>query len=162
MLSNSLLPRRRLFLYIYYRFRFVLNKMAFQASLALLALVALQVVNSAVPFDPNLDEPWDNYKRTFGKVYTSHEEATRRMLFEDNVADIQRHNLEYDLGIHTYRKGLNQFADMKHEEFVRQMNGYKNVEGRKSGDLFKAPSNVELPDTVDWRQKGVVTPVKNQ
>ncbi|GFU50482.1 cathepsin L [Nephila pilipes] len=101
--------------------------------------------------------------RTFQKVYKGGEEATRRMVFEDHVADILRHNLEYDLGMRLYRKGLNQFADQTHDEFVKQMNGYKNVKGnRVNSGLFSASANAEIPDTVDWRPKGVVTGIKNQ
>ncbi|GFX04710.1 cathepsin L [Trichonephila clavipes] len=138
--------------------------MAFQVShLAVVILVVLQAVNTAVPFDPNLDVHWENFKRTFQKVYNAGEEATRRMVFEDHVAEILRHNLEYDLGMRMYRKGLNQFADMRHDEFVKQMNGFRNVKGnRVNSGIFSPRVNGDIPDTVDWRQKGVVTAIKNQ
>ncbi|XP_055940771.1 procathepsin L-like [Argiope bruennichi] len=128
---------------------------------AVLVLLILQAVYAAVPFDPDLEVHWENFKRTFGKTYKGDEEVKRRLVFEESVKEIVRHNLEYDLGVHKYRKGLNQFADLEHDEFVRQMNGFRAVLER-SADVFSAPSNVVLPDTVDWRQKGIVTPIKNQ
>ncbi len=33
------------------------------------------------------------------------------MIWEENVRRIQKHNLEYDMGKHTYTMGINQFSD---------------------------------------------------
>ncbi|XP_035226475.1 cathepsin L1-like [Stegodyphus dumicola] len=129
---------------------------------AILAIVVLHSVKAATIFDPELDTHWENFKRIFQKQYSGREEGARRLIFEGHVNDIVKHNLEFDLGIHKYRKGLNEFADMSHDEFVKTLNGFKGAKLNKSTTTFILPSNIDLPDTVDWRQQGLVTGVKNQ
>lgn len=85
------------------------------------------------------------------------------MIWEENLRKIEQHNFEYSYGNHTFKMGMNQFGDMTNEEFRQAMNGYKQDPNRTSkGALFMEPSFFAAPQQVDWRQRGYVTPVKDQ
>lgn len=119
----------------------------------------------AAPFTAELDGEWEAYKTTHNKQYNSDIEPLRRLIWEGNVRKIDLHNLEADRGVHTYWLGMNEYGDMTTEEFVAVMNGYRRNISRSVCGKFQAPLNVEvtdLPETVDWREKGYVTKVKNQ
>jgi len=127
------------------------------------ALLLLAIVGLAAALD--LDAEWANFKQSYGKQYTTlEEEKYRRGVYEYHLDYIQRHNLEADRGVHSFWVGVNEYADIPNKEFVKMMNGYKMREGKDdNAATYLPPSNVgDLPDTVDWRTKGYVTPVKNQ
>jgi cathepsin L len=124
-------------------------------------LLAITLANPMAKFDATLDNEWVAYQKTYNKQYLLGEELFRRATWEKNLAYIKQHNLEADRGVHTFWLGVNQFADMTNDEFVRVMNGYKMPKAR-NGSTFLAPSNLQLPDEVDWRKEGYVTEVKNQ
>lgn len=129
-----------------------------------LGLYAL-VVADPLRYISVADSGWENFKQTHHKVYENESvELKRKLIYEDNVAFIRQHNIEADLGKHTYWLGVNQFADWSNAEFGERMNGYKKSNKRPpAGSTFMPPSNAaELPKTVDWRTKGYVTQVKNQ
>ncbi|CAF1132179.1 unnamed protein product [Adineta ricciae] len=111
---------------------------------------------------PSLDQGWKLFKNLHGKQYNSVDEEARRTIWEENVRMIQTHNLEADLGLHTFTMKVNQFADLTQDEFVKQMNQLKMSSEHKSNGKIHIPSNRKLPASVDWRTKGYVTPVKDQ
>jgi len=114
-----------------------------------------------------LDDAWTLFKTVYEKDYASFaEEIDRRSSWEANIAIIRKHNLEADLGLHTYTLGMNKYGDLNIEQFVKQMNGLnlslKNQSSSVDRHTFRAPANFKLPAMVDWRTKGYVTPIKDQ
>ena len=63
--------------------------------------------------EAHLSNLWQNFKKGYGFVYeSSAEEYHRFQIFAGHVKMIIKHNLEHDLGLHTYRLGINRFAAM--------------------------------------------------
>ncbi|CAG2177128.1 unnamed protein product, partial [Oppiella nova] len=89
------------------------------------------------------------------------EESVRRQIFETNYAYITAHNAEADKGVHTFRLGVNQFADMTNEEY-RQLLNLKVNANQVNNTYAEDVDDLTLPKSVDWRTKNVVTQVKNQ
>ncbi|XP_020661487.2 procathepsin L [Pogona vitticeps] len=131
--------------------------------LCILAL-SLDACFAAPNLDPALDTHWNSWKTWHGKKYHEKEEGWRRMIWEKNLKMIELHNLDHSLGKHSYRLGMNHFGDMTNEEFRQVMNGlkYSKTERKYRGSEFLEPNFLEVPKSIDWREKGYVTPVKDQ
>merc|ERR1712117_245538 len=74
---------------------------------------------------------------------------------------VMEHNARYDLGLETFYLGMNIFADMRGDEFVAQRNGYKAPLRAPVEDTTPVDTP-SLPSSVDWRDQGWVTPIKDQ
>jgi len=124
-------------------------------------LVTFALVASSLALD--LDLEWNKYKTDFNKNYIHRgEEAVRRQIWAKHYDYIQEHNKAFARGESTFYLGPNEYMDMHNDEFVKVMNGYL---GNKtpSNLVFENRMDVgDLPATVDWRDKGYVTEVKNQ
>lgn len=98
-----------------------------------------------------------------GKAYNALGEKEKRFeIFKDNLRFIDAHNAEN----HTYELGLNRFADLSNEEYRALYLGTKidpkRGFSRPKSDRYSYKEGDELPDSVDWRVKGAVAPVKDQ
>jgi hypothetical protein len=70
---------------------------------------------------------------------------------------MEAHNIDKSNG---HRVGLNSFSDFSHREY-KHMLGYK-PEMMKGLDLeVGAFDTTNLKDSIDWRDQGAVSPVKN-
>ena len=59
----------------------------------------------------------------------------------------------------TWKMGINQFSDLTQKEFISTYLGDLGTDGKclKEGEI-----NEGFNGEIDWRNKGIVTPVKNQ
>lgn len=116
--------------------------------------------------NPNDDASWREYKMRFKKFYEDpKDEVARYVIWLENLKEIITHNSENS---NAYKKGVNQFTDMSHSEFRKVMGGCAKVpkhilEGNQTDGSHWVPlTNVDIPDSVDWRTQGYVNPIKNQ
>ncbi|VDQ03101.1 unnamed protein product [Trichobilharzia regenti] len=139
-----------------------------------------------------LNEIWFIWKTTFNKSYVRKvqktrksrrqnegilvewdskiEEDYRREIWQSNIHRILLHNLRYDLDLVTYTLGLNQFSDLTWTEFsliylpsiLMPKNMHKSINLLKLIKPLNKTNYLNAPDSFNWRDKGVVTDVKNQ
>ncbi|CAH1994093.1 unnamed protein product [Acanthoscelides obtectus] len=133
-------------------------------------LAALFVGGQAVSFFELVQEQWGSFKVTHKKQYGSElEERFRMKIFMENAHKVAKHNKLYALGLVSYKLDTNKYADMLSHEIIQTLNGFNKTKqsglrGTEEYDGFSfiPPANVKLPEEVDWRQHGAVTPVKDQ
>jgi cathepsin L len=120
---------------------------------------------AAVPVTDATRLVFTNWARAHGKTYKTAEEANRRLsIFAENLQKIDSHNALAAQGKSTYTLGATKWADLTNAEYrERVLGGYRSRGARAVNATTYVPKPVkDLPDTVDWRDKGVVTGVKDQ
>uniref|UniRef100_M8B4D7 Oryzain alpha chain n=1 Tax=Aegilops tauschii TaxID=37682 RepID=M8B4D7_AEGTA len=141
-----------------------------RSSMSLLVAALLLLLSVAAAADMSRSEEemrrmHAEWMAEHGRVYNATGEGKRRFeVFRDNLRDIDQHNAAADAGVHSFRLGLNPFSDLTYEEFQSRYLGAqtKPQRERKLSVSLQAEVNVELAESVDWRKKGAVGPVKNQ
>jgi len=134
----------------------------------LIAISALAATAAAA----SLHTEWNQFKSRFGKSYTATEEARRMAIFKENLAFVERHNLDHQAGRETYTVAMNKFADLSNAEF-RQQYLAQTQEAPGIRLNYQCPTNFvasgnALPAAVDWRSTAnpksqvQVTSVKDQ
>ena len=109
---------------------------------------------------------FEDYVKKFNKGYKvgSSEWREHASIFAQEVQKVRVHNERPNV---TYKRGINKFSDMTAKERGAFFGFNKNAgtKGHKNqlhaaADHLKPVS--ELPASVDWRDAGIVTPVKDQ
>ncbi|XP_064201479.1 cathepsin K-like [Anguilla rostrata] len=111
-----------------------------------------------------LNGQWKDWKDLHNKEYGSQEEEEqRRSVWEKNTLLIEAHNLEYEQGMHSYQLGMNHMGDMTAEEVAEKMTGLVVPQARETNNTFALDDiPTKLPNAIDYRILGFVTPVINQ
>ena len=134
----------------------VMSRMRFALFLFLQFILLLCPASAAV----KEAEEWRLWKAKYGKAYLSIGEQTQRQkIWLLNRELVKEHNSKES----TFELELNWFADMTAEEFASIYNGYgKGQREETQNTTIYRSTDATVPDSVDWRTKGLVTPVKNQ
>jgi len=112
---------------------------------------------------------FEDYEVAYNKKYSFGERMMRRAHYEQSLQRVAAHNA----GGHSWRAGINQFSDLSDEEFKNsylmrpQKCSATNTVGvpgettRLRGADNKKKT-ADLPPSIDWRSRGIVSEVKNQ
>ncbi|PWA55285.1 papain family cysteine protease [Artemisia annua] len=124
------------------------------------------LIRQVVP-EQEQQEPTDHhhftlFKTKFKRTYATQEEHDYRFtVFKANLRRAKRHQILDPTAQH----GVTKFSDLTPAEFRRRYLGLSGGGKIKlPSDANKAPilPTSDLPEEFDWREKGAVTPVKNQ
>lgn len=106
---------------------------------------------------------WMKFRARHNKIYNNaSEEVTRLGNWLENKKLIEEHNEKFDKGEVSYQMAINQFTDMPKED-LDNYNGLKIDDLKDDVEPFvNFDPNHLVASAIDYRQKGYVTPVKNQ
>ncbi|KAK8574928.1 hypothetical protein V6N12_062605 [Hibiscus sabdariffa] len=140
------------------------KQFTYLALVTLTVLVAANLVCEATSRtsleDASMYERHRQWMSDFGRVYSDNNERHKRFnIFKQNVALIDSFN---NANNKPYNLAVNRFADLTNEEFTASRNGFKGHMCSNKATSFMYENFTALPSTVDWRQKGAVTPIKDQ
>lgn len=117
--------------------------------------------------ETTLNGSFDDFMNTFDRKYEngSEEYNLRKSIFDGRVSEIREHNAD---PTKTWTRGINQYSDMTNAEF--KASGRLGYNRQLARSLASETSHVQtvdfqavpLPASVDWREKGVVSSVKDQ
>ena len=118
------------------------------------SLVSLAILAAYYSSHEGKIDAFEEWKGKFGVSWAPEEEAYRRLIFEKNMINIQKHNAD---ATQTYKMGVNQFSVFTTEEFAERVLTPRPLVG-----VPKADETMNIIGDVDWTAQGKVSPVKNQ
>ncbi|KAH7442386.1 hypothetical protein KP509_03G086100 [Ceratopteris richardii] len=108
-----------------------------------------------------LFEVWiSKHSKNYTSADGSSQKHSRFQVFKDNLRYIHNHNHGSEA---SHKLGLTRFADLTLEEFRAHHLGFRLPKEPRRLRMVRSTCNKHaLPTSVDWRQKGAVTNVKDQ
>ncbi|RZF42377.1 hypothetical protein LSTR_LSTR004185 [Laodelphax striatellus] len=110
-------------------------------------------------------EEWHRFKANFNKSYSILGESARKMTWQDNFLRVIKHNEEAKQGLHSYTLKVNHLADMTLKDYLQSLiRLLKSMRRKGEEDLLGVPFHnaSEIPEELDWRERGFKGKVWNQ
>ena len=137
-------------------------------------------INLVLTIQDNEDDEWENYKNTHGKKYS--DEQKRRQVWSENRKKIASLNSESTLlnGLgfdneaptRIFTLKMNKYGDLTETEFTELLNGFKMPKHFEKRTFSESKTELDvdfseidtrtIPTSLDWRNTGYVTPIKDQ
>lgn len=116
----------------------------------------------AIPSNRKNEYTFEHFMAEFDRSYADPAELElRRSIFEKNLAAIHAQNAAHAKGASHWVAGVNKFTDRTRAELPTGLVRSRRARHRHAATTSTMVSR-DLPAAVDWRDKGVVTPVKDQ
>eukprot|EP01084_Bolivina_argentea_P285195 489015_1 len=102
----------------------------------------------------NTTSLFQDWSKAFNRKYSRHEKDNKYSIWLNNLYYIANHNSQN----HSFKLNLNTFADIN-SNTIRKLTVKRNPQQIN----FKSKRRLlNIPSSIDWTSKGVVTPVQNQ
>ncbi|XP_034481595.1 cathepsin L1-like [Drosophila innubila] len=133
--------------------------------LAIAVLFLVGFAQAHINYQDVLEKEFDSFKQLYNKIYKDvKEHEQRKQIFKDNKELINKHNKGHAAGEKSYKMGVNQFTDLHSNEFKELMLSTFNPNDLINGIgyIHTSSASVKNPESIDWRDSGAVTGVKDQ
>ncbi|KAL2325501.1 hypothetical protein Fmac_024559 [Flemingia macrophylla] len=110
-------------------------------------------------YESSVAKAHEQWMIKYERSYVDDAEREKRFkIFMENLDNIEKFN---DNKNNKYKLGLNQFSDLKEEEFVNLYTGFK-ISSRPHSSSVTLLNMTDTPTSWNWKDKGAVTDIKNQ
>jgi len=135
----------------------------------ILSIICVLLIGLVCAHDVNMDEAdlelaFKSWVVQHGKIYGWEEELVRFENFKASLTRINTMNAYASLRGNGATFGLNKFSDLSPEEFAQNvlMDPFRPTAKDVKQQSLLTPRTVSIPATFDWRERNVVTAVKDQ
>jgi hypothetical protein len=111
--------------------------------------------------EANLENQFGLFIATFRRSYDNVDQYQERyQVFKDNYKYIAEHNANKGDAL-GFWLGINDFADLTNQEYRDTYLGLKGGVP-EDAEFMQSGQGLQIPSSIDWRERNKVSPVKNQ